>query len=866
MLLAVKYYFLGFGVDPSFGEEYLHPGCSPVPNLQTSPPHHPEPPHNPVMADTCVCSAQHKPPSYGEAVASAAPSPNHFVQFYESENHLIRVVTNYAVPSFNNGDAVIILARKNHLSILETAFKRNNVDQPKRCNRLLLWDAELLADQLAAGGRVRLDKFYELVGSMFSGLNNYSGRIFAYGEVVDVLCERGDHGAAVELESLWDAYTSTRNVTLMCGYNMNDFRREGLDHVFDQICHIHTDVKPTESYSFLEPPEEQNAMIAMLQQRSKAREAEASRYKATESALQGALSILSARTSESLSRERDEYLTLLSMLPVGVCAITSRDGNAEYFINHRFCEISGLTETAIRAGGWINAVHQTDRGEVSECLRSSEAGSGHDGFSRCEYRFVHPDGSVRWVAGESVANETGYVQTVVDITENKMLEQERLDAVRAAEEYQRMRAAEAEAQQQQREQYVDSLCHELRNPLSGIFGNVELLQIGLKARRDILSKSFLTKQDLDVLRNQLSLDEESLDAISTCSVHQQTVTDDVLNLSKLEFGKVVLKKVNFNPKDTISSAMKMFEVQALRKKIELRATLPVSDVVISADPHRLSQVIINLIANALKFTEHGSITIEYRVVESGEASSLFEIAVCDTGVGLTVDEKAVLFDRFSQPSSTHYSEYGGTGLGLHISKGLVELMGGKIFVESKKGEGSRFVFTFRGDKAARGPALLAVRLAPEAPKPSLEIFGEAAITQKSPRSMKHILIVEDNFINQRVITRLLESEHFSCVVASNGVEALQTLNEHAQTENPIDLIIMDIQMPVMGGIPATIEIRRNERLSGSPRIPIIGLSGNVRTSHVDNALSAGMDAYLIKPVKKLAVLAAIEKWGSLPSL
>jgi CheY-like chemotaxis protein len=254
------------------------------------------------------------------------------------------------------------------------------------------------------------------------------------------------------------------------------------------------------------------------------------------------------------------------------------------------------------------------------------------------------------------------------------------------------------------------------------------------------------------------------------------------------------------------------------------------------------------------------------MVEPGEDFSLFEIAVCDTGVGLTEDEKAVLFDRFSQPSSTHYSEYGGTGLGLHISKGLVELMGGKIFVESKKGEGSKFVFTFHGDKPVKVSNGITLRLAPEAPKSTLVVLGEAATTPKEPsRLLKHILIVEDNFINQRVITRLLESEHFTCAVASNGVEALQILQSHTNTPSPIDLIIMDIQMPVMGGIPATIEIRKSERLRGSSRIPIIGLSGNVRTSHVDNAMGAGMDAYLVKPVKKFAVLAAIERWGKLPT-
>lgn len=824
-----------------------------------------------TMAVTCDNTMERSVPSYADFIASGAKC-NHHVQLYESEEHLFKIVSSFIVPAIKSDDAVVIIAGKRRIEALEVCFREQSVstERIKHQHQLVFVDAEMLADTvLSDGSTFESEKVEQFLVELFTRVQKNYRRVFVYGELVNILCERGNHTGALELEQLWSRFVLGRDITLLCGYDMNNFKDGGLNNIFDRICHQHTQIKPAETYTSLETQEQKNLMVASLQQRAKALENEVIHHRATKTTLQGALSLLSARTSETVGRERDGYLTLLSMLPVGVCGTTAREGSREYFINQRFCEISGLSEASIRDGGWINAIHHADRDQVTTSLRAVKRGD--DEFARCEYRFVHPDNTIRWVAGEAVANSCGYVQTVVDITEFKMLENERLDAMRAAEEHQRMRAAEAEKHRQHREQFVDSLCHELRNPLGGIFGNVELLKMGLETRRSVLEKSFITQEDLNLLREQLLLDEESLDAISTCAVHQQTVTDDVLNLSKLELGKVVLKKVNFDPKITISSVMKMFEVQAQRKGIELRACLPVADTIIAADPHRLSQIIINLIANALKFTEQGSITLQFDTVERGPESTLFRITVQDTGVGLTKDEKAVLFDRFSQPSSTNYSEYGGTGLGLHISKGLVELMGGVIFVESRKGQGSKFTFTFRCEEDRGGSSFNLSRSSPKSYKDSISISAsaqtEAIIPSIIPRPINHILIVEDNHINQRLITRLLASESFICTVASNGQEALDLLEKLSTSESPINLILMDIQMPVMGGIPATLEIRRREKLTSTPftscsRIPIIGLSGNVRENHVLNALESGMDDYLIKPVRKIDILTAIQRFGN----
>lgn len=828
--------------------------------------------HTTTMAVTCDNTAERSGAASFTDFVHAGSKSDHQVQLFESEEQLYRIISSFIVPTTRSDDAVVILAGKNRIETLEACFREQhvNTERMKHQQQLVFVDAGIIADTVVPGGIFDSGKMEEFLRDLFGRVQKNYRRVFVYGELVNILCERGLHTAALELEQVWSRFVSGREITLLCGYDLNNFKDTGLESVFERICRLHTHIKPAEtSNGPIETSEQQSLMIASLQQRTKALENEVLRHRAAETTLQGALSLLSARTSETVGRERDGYLALLSMLPVGVCGTNSNEGSLKYFINKRFCDISGLSEENIRDGGWINAIHQADREQVAASLRAVK--NGEDAFARCEYRFVHPDNSIRWVACEAVANDSGYLQTVFDITEFKMLEKERLDTMKAAEEHQRMRAAEAERHRQNREQFVDSLCHELRNPLGGIFGNVELLKMGLETRRSVLEKPFVSPEDLLLLREQLLLDEESLDAISTCAVHQQTVTDDVLNLSKLELGKVVLKKISFDLKSTISSVLKMFEVQAQRKGIELRASMPISDSVITADPHRLSQIIINLIANALKFTDKGSITLMFDIVERTLENTLFRITVSDTGVGLTSDEKSVLFDRFSQPSSTNYSEVGGTGLGLHISKNLVELMGGTILVDSRKGQGSKFTFTFRCEEDRSGGNSFSLsKSSPKSYKDSISVMAsaqtQAIIPSVIPRPINHILIVEDNHINQRLITRLLSSEGFTCTVASNGQEALDLLENLSASESPIDLILMDIQMPVMGGIPATLEIRRRERESPTTytpcsRIPIIGLSGNVRENHVLNALESGMDDYLIKPVRKVDIMTAIQRFG-----
>jgi len=279
----------------------------------------------------------------------------------------------------------------------------------------------------------------------------------------------------------------------------------------------------------------------------------------------------------------------------------------------------------------------------------------------------------------------------------------------------------------------------------------------------------------------------------------------------------------------------------------LRCNLPVTDMLVYGDPDRVSQIIINLLANAVKFTSVGSVTLELDIAERKGEQLLVRVRVQDTGIGLTKIEKGMLFRPFTQPSSESFHESSGSGLGLVISKGLVELMGGTISVDSEKGQGTKVTFTFQAIERRIASA--------RCPSPVRQTEQSSAREKRD----HHILVVEDNDIIQRIVVRLVQSAGFKCSTANNGAEALALI---AHTE--FDLVFMDIHMPIMDGISATREIRLREVSLGLTPLPIIGLSGNAREEHMMKALNSGMMDYLTKPCKKERMFAVIDKYARRP--
>jgi CheY-like chemotaxis protein len=296
----------------------------------------------------------------------------------------------------------------------------------------------------------------------------------------------------------------------------------------------------------------------------------------------------------------------------------------------------------------------------------------------------------------------------------------------------------------------------------------------------------------------------------------------------------------------VHDVVRLVNVPAQAKGVPVRAVIdPRLPAHIIGDAARIRQILVNLGGNAAKFTERGEIMIDVRVLNRRDPDLTVRIAVCDTGIGIAPERRAMLFSTFSQVDASTTRRYGGTGLGLSIVKRLAELMGGTVGVESIPGMGSTFWVTIAtaatAEAADRSPAEPAA-VPPENPLPVLVLAPPTAAAHRRPR----ILLAEDNVVNQKVAARVLEKEGFVVDVASDGRQAVD-----AWRRATYDLILMDCQMPQLDGYEATREIRREERETSSVRrIPIIALTAHAMKGAADDCRRAGMDDYLTKPLDR----------------
>jgi len=538
------------------------------------------------------------------------------------------------------------------------------------------------------------------------------------------------------------------------------------------------------------------------------------------------------QTNISLAKSEKNYRTLTAISPVGIFHI-DKAGQVTYF-NQKGYEMLGLTAEEALGEKWAQALHPEDKARVLQLWDKTKQGE-IERF-KAEYRFLRKDGSIVWIAGEVIPEKDSsgviqsYIGTITDITELRNLEKERHEA--------------AEKYRQQLEQFTDTLCHELRNPLNGIYGNVSLLIPLLATLEESIRKvnvQVLSTTFRDECLTTITEFQKGVEYIKQCAKYQKVIMDDVLNLSKLEAKKVQLNEENLEPKKVIQEVVSMLAADISRKKLKLNLEFGYPDICVIGDSTRLAQVLINLLSNAIKFTpEKGEITLGLRLLEQTTDHTILQFMVKDTGMGMIKEEQDQLFQRFAQASSKIFKEHGGSGLGLVISKDLVELMGGKITVESKKGQGTQFTFTINCKNAE---------------KEEQRITESKLVTKvgQAPADLQ-ILIVEDNLINQQILRKQLEQAGYRCQVANHGQEALELFKA-----TPINFIFMDLEMPVMNGLEATKAIRELEKGKEwqRPEVPIIGLSGNVRPEQMDEALGTGMNDYLAKPYERAQLLEKI---------
>jgi signal transduction histidine kinase/ActR/RegA family two-component response regulator len=374
--------------------------------------------------------------------------------------------------------------------------------------------------------------------------------------------------------------------------------------------------------------------------------------------------------------------------------------------------------------------------------------------------------------------------------------------------------------------FLANMSHEIRTPLHGILGMADLA---------------LAMADKPEQREYLQLVKISADALLV-------IINDILDFSKIEAGKLTVEAIPFGLREVVAQTLRGLELKAEQKGLALRYSIAadVDDGVVG-DPVRLSQILINLVGNAVKFTDRGGVAVEVSRrqiidVAAGGPAIVLEVVVRDSGIGIAQDKLGLLFEAFSQADASTTRRFGGTGLGLAICARLVDLMGGQIRVESREHEGSAFFFTcrlgLRVPRVVTAPAGQAAR--PIAPGPSLRV-----------------LLAEDNIVNQKLAVRLLQQMGHVTTIAGNGQVALDLL-----MSAKFDLVLMDVQMPVMGGLEATRRVRQWEQEGGrsaGARLPIVAMTANAMIGDREACLDAGMDGYVAKPMTAAGFAAEIAR-------
>jgi PAS domain S-box-containing protein len=486
-------------------------------------------------------------------------------------------------------------------------------------------------------------------------------------------------------------------------------------------------------------------------------------------------------------------------------------------------------------------VDSADRAHLTECLEKN----GH--IRGVELRLRRKDGSQVICLENSrtlVDDTTGevcYEGTLTDITDRKRAEQELLrytgeveDARKRLEEQAGQLRAQAEALRAARDQalqaselkseFLANVSHEIRTPMNGIIGMNRLL----------------LETDLPPDQRQYA------ELVGRSADYLLEIINDILDLSKIEAGRLELAEVDFDLARTVQEVLELLSGRAREKGIELMCRLsgtPPSAV--HGDVGRLRQVLLNLVGNAVKFTDSGAVSVSAKWGEQSPAGPLVRFDVTDTGIGISPEAQFRLFQPFCQVDGSLTRRYGGTGLGLAISKKLVEAMGGRIGVTSEPGVGSNFWFTVRLAEAARMPA-----------EPVRETVAEPA----GPQGRRgRLLVAEDNQINQLVALRLISKLGYEADVAANGLEAVEAAQKQAYS-----LILMDCQMPEMDGFEATAAIRR--LAGGASRTPIVAMTAHAMRGARERCLAAGMNDYIPKPVDLVQLSRVLGAWTAAPEV
>jgi PAS domain S-box-containing protein len=516
--------------------------------------------------------------------------------------------------------------------------------------------------------------------------------------------------------------------------------------------------------------------------------------------------------------EQNRFITsLLRAIPV---AVFYKDRTGRYQgCNESFTEIMGVTKEDIE-GKTVHELWPDNMAEIYEQrdqeLMKAPVYQVYEHVIKDKNGRDRPVIFAKDVFYDAEGKVAGLVGAFIDISDRKKAEEELLEALDRAEVANRAKS-----------EFLANISHEIRTPMNGIIGMAHLL-----------AETSLNEEQLEYVKN-LEISSKSL----------MMLLNDILDLSRIESGRIELESEEFSLRETVEELSTTFTMELRRKSLEFRLEIGEElPELLVGDQLRTRQILLNLMGNAIKFTPFGNITVAASLKERSDDKIIILFTVADTGIGIAPAALEKIFAPFTQADSSTTRKYGGSGLGLTICRRLATLMGGRIWADSIEGKGSRFYlelpFAFAREKSTdKSPV--------EDEKNYLQDMGKLSI-----------LLAEDSHVNAIFITRLLSKMGHTVTVAENGQEALERLS----AEN-FDCILMDIQMPVMGGNEAMLIIRQNETKTGL-HTPIIALTAHAMTDEKNLLLSSGFDSHVPKPVEikeLLHELARLTKISSKPT-
>ncbi len=506
----------------------------------------------------------------------------------------------------------------------------------------------------------------------------------------------------------------------------------------------------------------------------------------------------------------EEMLNRFFTLSLDMLSIVGFDGSRKV-VNPAWERILGYSEEEVKKFSLTDLVHPEDRAAMESQVRKMLAGETTVSF---EARYRAKDGSYRWLLWNAIpfVEQQLIYAAARDITERK----------RSEEHMQELRT-QAEAATRAKSEFLARMSHEIRTPLNVVIG-----------MGDLLDRSGLTPEQ----RQYVSVFQKAGSTLLE-------LVNDILDLSKIESGRLSLEDTEFDVRSVVETTIEMMSMRARQKGLELSYdVLAGTPGHVRGDPERLRQILINLVGNAIKFTDQGQVAVRVQPDPEDFPSHVLRFTVSDTGIGIPPEKTATIFEDFTQVDASTTRHYGGTGLGLAISKRLVELMGGRIWVEPNTGGGAVFHFTAHlspvtAASAQKHTASRNIELPDPAPVPAL-----------------HVLVADDSEDNRFLMAEYLK--HFGCHMdfAETGQAAVDKFCSSAY-----DLVLMDLQMPLLDGYSATRRIRAWEQQQRRDPTPVIAVTASALEGDMEKALSAGCTACLRKPVRLRSLIEAIAKYA-----